>query len=108
MTRRAISRAADEWQVTTVPAPGFGAATETFARCGRRRQARWRPWFLARKIQLGGEALASGSTRVAVASTPDGSETVLVLLHVDVPTSHAPDHDKGRAYFVGERLAAAA
>jgi uncharacterized protein YndB with AHSA1/START domain len=55
-----------------------------------------------------GEALAPGSTRVEVTLTPDGSETVLVLRHSEMPTTHAADHEKGWSYFVGERLVAAA
>ena len=54
-----------------------------------------------------GEALAPGSTRVEVTLTPDGDETVLVLRHFDMPSSHASDHDKGWTYFVGERLVTA-
>ena len=54
-----------------------------------------------------GEALAPGTTRVEVTMTPEGDETVLVLRHFDMPATHAPDHQKGWSYFVGERLVAA-
>lgn len=55
-----------------------------------------------------GEPLAPGSTRVEVTLTPEADETVLVLRHFDMPTPHAPDHEKGWSYFIGERLVAAA
>ena len=55
-----------------------------------------------------GGPLAPGSTRVEVTLTPDGDETVLVLRHFDMPTTHAADHEKGWALFVGDRLVAAA
>jgi len=55
-----------------------------------------------------GEALAPGSTRVEVMLEPDDGETILVLRHSDVPTTHSSDHEKGWAHFVGERLVAAA
>ncbi len=54
------------------------------------------------------EALAPGSTRVEVTLTPDGSETVLVLRHSEMPATHAADHEKGWSYFLVERLVAAA
>ena len=40
--------------------------------------------------------------------TPEAGDTVLVLRHFGMPTTHAADHDKGWSYYVGERLAAAA
>jgi uncharacterized protein YndB with AHSA1/START domain len=55
-----------------------------------------------------GEPLAPGSTRVEVTMQPEESGTVLVLRHFDLPAVHAPDHEKGWSYFVGERLVAAA
>jgi hypothetical protein len=42
-----------------------------------------------------------------VTLTPDGDATVVVLRHSDVPTTHADDHGKGWAHYVGERLPAA-
>ncbi len=58
--------------------------------------------------QNAGGPLAPGSTRVEVTLTPDGDETILVLRHLDMPTTHAADHEKGWALFVGDRLVAAA
>jgi uncharacterized protein YndB with AHSA1/START domain len=55
-----------------------------------------------------GTPLAPGSTRVEVTMTPDNGETVLVLRHSEMPTTHAPDHEQGWRYFVGERLVEAA
>lgn len=55
-----------------------------------------------------GEPLAPGTTRVEVTMTPDNGETVLVLRHFDMPTTQAPEHEKGWTYFLGDRLAAAA
>jgi uncharacterized protein YndB with AHSA1/START domain len=55
-----------------------------------------------------GEPLAPGSTRVEVTLTPDDGGTVLVLRHFDMPTTHAPDHEKGWSHFIGDRLVAAA
>jgi uncharacterized protein YndB with AHSA1/START domain len=55
-----------------------------------------------------GEPLAPGSTRVEVTLTADDGETVLLLRHFEMPATHAPDHEKGWNYFVGERLVAAA
>ena len=40
--------------------------------------------------------------------TPEDDETVLILRHFEMPATHAPDHEKGWSYFVGERLVAAA
>ena len=54
------------------------------------------------------EPLAPGTTRVEITMTLDDDETVLVLRHFDMPATHAPDHEKGWSYFVGERLVAAA
>jgi uncharacterized protein YndB with AHSA1/START domain len=54
-----------------------------------------------------GEPLAPGSTTVEVTLTPDGDETVVRLRHSDMPITHAADHTKGWALFVGERLPAA-
>lgn len=53
-----------------------------------------------------GEPLAPGSTQVEVTLTPDDDGTVLVLRHSDMPTTHAPDHTKGWAYLIGERMVA--
>jgi uncharacterized protein YndB with AHSA1/START domain len=50
--------------------------------------------------------LAPGSTRVEVTLTPHGEGTRLVLRH-ELPSTHAADHSKGWAFFVGERLPAA-
>jgi uncharacterized protein YndB with AHSA1/START domain len=55
-----------------------------------------------------GEPLAPGSTRVEVTLTRDGAETVLVLRHFEMPATHAPDHEKGWSFFLGDRLVAAA
>jgi uncharacterized protein YndB with AHSA1/START domain len=55
-----------------------------------------------------GTALAPGSTRVEVTLTRDAEETVLVLRHFDMPATHAPDHETGWKYFVGQRLPAVA
>jgi uncharacterized protein YndB with AHSA1/START domain len=54
-----------------------------------------------------GQPLAPGSTRVEVTMTPDGGETVVLLRHLQMPTTHAADHAKGWQRFVGERLPAA-
>jgi uncharacterized protein YndB with AHSA1/START domain len=54
-----------------------------------------------------GQPLAPGSTRVEVTLTPKGNGTHLVLRH-ELPSTHAADHSKGWALFVGERLRAAA
>ena len=52
-----------------------------------------------------GGPMARGSSRVEVALEPDGNNTVLTLRH-ELPSTHAADHAKGWAYFVGERLVA--
>ena len=39
--------------------------------------------------------------------TADAGGTVLVLRHLDMPTNHAGDHEKGWAHYVDERLVAA-
>jgi uncharacterized protein YndB with AHSA1/START domain len=52
--------------------------------------------------------LPPGSTRVEVTLTPDEDGTLLVLRHFDLPVHHAPDHQQGWSYFVGDRLVAAA
>lgn len=52
-----------------------------------------------------GGPMAPGSSRVEVTLEPDGSNTVLTLRH-ELPSTHAADHAKGWAYFVGERLVA--
>ena len=57
---------------------------------------------------LPGEPLAPGSTQVEVTLMPEGDSTVLVLRHLDLPAIHATDHENGWAFFVGERLVAAA
>jgi uncharacterized protein YndB with AHSA1/START domain len=54
-----------------------------------------------------GEPLAPGSTVVEVSLTAEGDDTLLVLRHSDMPDTHAEDHTKGWAYYVGERLPAA-
>ncbi len=54
-----------------------------------------------------GDPLAPGTTRVEVTLTPDQHGTVLALRHTAMPASHAPDHEKGWAYLLGERLVAA-
>ncbi len=55
-----------------------------------------------------GETLAPGSTRVEVTFAPEADDTVLVLRQTEMPKEHAPDHEKGWSYFVGERLVTAA
>ena len=55
-----------------------------------------------------GEPLAPGSTQVEVTLRPDGDETVLVLRHSSMPSTHAADHEKGWTYLLTERLVAAA
>ena len=55
-----------------------------------------------------GEPLAPGSTTVEVSLRPDGSGTLLELRHTDMPATHAPDHERGWAYLLGERLASVA
>ena len=54
-----------------------------------------------------GQPLAPGSTTVEVTLTPDGDATDVVLRHSNMPATHAVDHAKGWALFVGERLPAA-
>jgi uncharacterized protein YndB with AHSA1/START domain len=54
-----------------------------------------------------GEALAPGGTQVEVTLTPVGADTELVLVHRELPASHADEHAEGWARFVGERLVAA-
>lgn len=51
-----------------------------------------------------GEPLAPGSTRVEVTMTPDEGETLLVLRHSEMPTTHAADHEKGWNHYLGECL----
>jgi uncharacterized protein YndB with AHSA1/START domain len=48
--------------------------------------------------------LAPGSTRVEVTLTPDQDQTVLVLRHLDMPATHAAEHEKGWSHFLGDRL----
>jgi len=55
-----------------------------------------------------GEPLAPGTTNVEVTLEPDEQGTVLTLRHTAMPVTHAPDHRKGWAHLVGERLVAAA
>ena len=52
-------------------------------------------------------ALPPGSSTVEVTLTPDAGGTVLVLRHT-LPTTHAAEHREGWAFFVGDRLVAAA
>ena len=52
-----------------------------------------------------GGPLAPGSSLIEVTLEPDGPNTVLTLRH-ELPSTHAVDHAKGWAYFVGERLVA--
>lgn len=54
-----------------------------------------------------GEPLAPGSTVVEVSLTAEGDETLLVLRHSEMPETHAADHQKGWAHYVGEQLPAA-
>lgn len=54
-----------------------------------------------------GDALAPGSTQVEVTLTPVNGDTDLVLVHREVPATHADEHAKGWALYVGERLAKA-
>ncbi|HEY4376600.1 MAG TPA: SRPBCC domain-containing protein [Acidimicrobiales bacterium] len=55
-----------------------------------------------------GTPLAPESTTVEVELTADGDGTLLVLRHLDMPTTHEADHIKGWTFLVGERLVAAA
>ena len=55
-----------------------------------------------------GEPLAPGSTRVEVTLTPDGDGTDLLLRHLDMPITHAPDHEHGWKHVIGERMVALA
>ena len=55
-----------------------------------------------------GEPLAPGSTRVEVTMTPDEGETLLVLRHSEMPSTHASDHEKGWSHYLGDCLVAAA
>jgi len=48
-----------------------------------------------------GTLLAPGSTRVEVTLQPDGDATILTLVHSDMPDSHADDHAKGWAHYLG-------
>lgn len=54
-----------------------------------------------------GEPLAPGSTTVEVILNPVEGDTELVMRHSQMPPTHAGDHAKGWALFVGERLPAA-
>ncbi len=51
-----------------------------------------------------GELLAPGSTTVEVTLSRVDGHTELVLRHTHMPSTHAADHAKGWALFVGERL----
>ncbi len=55
-----------------------------------------------------GGPLAPGSTQVEVTLTPVDGDTELVLVHRDMPATHADDHAAGWALYVGERLRFAA
>ncbi len=55
-----------------------------------------------------GDLLAPGSTTVEVTLSAVDGDTELVLRHSQMPPTHAADHAKGWALFVGERLPAAA
>lgn len=58
-----------------------------------------------------GEPLAPGTSIVEVTLDPDPLDprgTLLTLRHSALPATHAPDHQKGWAYLLGERLVAAA
>lgn len=52
-----------------------------------------------------GGALPPGSTQVEVTLEADADATVLTLRH-ELPATHAADHAKGWAYFIGDRLVA--
>lgn len=54
-----------------------------------------------------GEALAPGGTEVEVTLTPVDDDTDLLLVHRQLPSTHANEHAKGWALFVGERLGVA-
>jgi hypothetical protein len=43
-----------------------------------------------------------------VTFTPRDGDTIVALRDYAMPSSHAPDHQKGWAYYVGERLVIAA
>jgi uncharacterized protein YndB with AHSA1/START domain len=55
----------------------------------------------------GSEVLPPGSTTVEISLQADGDETVLELVHRDLPPEEAPKHDVGWAHFL-PRLAVAA
>ncbi len=55
-----------------------------------------------------GELMAPGTTRVEITLTPDGDETLLVLRHLDIPATHAPDHAQGWSHFIIDCLSPAA
>ena len=54
------------------------------------------------------DALAPGSTEVEVKLTPVNGDTDLLLVHRELPATHADEHAKGWALYVGERLGTAA
>ena len=50
-----------------------------------------------------GGPLPPGSSRVEVVLADQAGGTLLTLRH-ELPTTHAPDHAKGWAFFVGDRM----
>jgi len=55
----------------------------------------------------GSEVLPAGSTTVEITLRADGEETVLELVHRDLPPEELPKHGAGWAYYL-DRLATAA
>lgn len=47
------------------------------------------------------DQVGPGSTRVEILLEPDGDDTVLTLRHTEMPATHAADHKKGWAHFLG-------
>ena len=55
----------------------------------------------------GNDVLPPGSTTVEISLRPDGDETVLELVHRDLPPEEVPKHGEGWTYFLGRLVAVA-
>jgi uncharacterized protein YndB with AHSA1/START domain len=55
----------------------------------------------------GNDALPTGSSTVEVVLTPDGDDTLVVLTHRGVPSSHIGDHRAGWEHQLGRLIVAA-
>jgi len=55
----------------------------------------------------GNDAFPSGSSTIEVVLTPDGDDTMVVLTHKGVPTSHRGDHRAGWEHQLGRLVIAA-